>query len=170
MSRDTFGLEKKATPEMLARIMYNPAFDEYVVGTLGNWRIYLCADQRYLGRSYAWWLGKSHVDLMDPSNLPPHELHDLFYNVGRRFKTAVQELWGATHINYAWLGNETPIHRGHGHLHLIPRYFGETPKYLGSDFADPNVGKNYKPSDPRKLSEDVLFQMRDTLRKVMRFA
>lgn len=170
MGRGIPGLEKAAAPETLAKIMYDPAFDEYVVGTFGNWRIYLCANQRYIGRSYAWWLGKSHVDLMDPSSLPPHELHDLFYNVGRRFKTAVQELWGATHVNYAWFGNETRIHRGHGHLHMIPRYFGEAPHFCGLSFADPNIGKNCAPSEPRKLSEDVLFQIRGTLRKAMRFA
>ncbi len=63
------GLEKRATPEELRRILRNPAFDHMELCVFGSWRVYLHEDQRYLGRSYAWWRGTGHIDLMDLSDL-----------------------------------------------------------------------------------------------------
>lgn len=165
------GLENPATPEEVQRILHNPAFEKYMIGTIGSWRLYVHPrDQRFLGRCYAWWMGKKHVDLMDPSCLSDDEVKDLWLNVTRRYRAAVHNLWGATHVNYAWLGNETRIHRGHGHLHMIPRYFGEAPHFCGLNFADPRVGEDYRPSEPFTPSDDILSRIRDSLRKELGLA
>ncbi|MDE1919222.1 MAG: hypothetical protein KGH56_00830 [Patescibacteria group bacterium] len=164
------GLENPATPEEVRRILHNPAFDEYVIGTTGRWRVYLnIRDQRFLGRCYAWLVNGKHADLLDLGDLSEEEAQSLF-GIVRRFRTAVENLWGATHVNYGWLGNETRIHRGHGHLHMTPRYFGGAPSFCGLSFPDPCIGKNSASSFPLKPGEEVLLPIRDALRKEMKLA
>jgi hypothetical protein len=168
-------LVEPASPQERDRLKRDPAFDRYLIGTIGTWSLYLHRDQRYLGRSYAWWQGGSHIDLMDFSDLTGRESKTLLYEVIPRFRKAVKDLWGATHVNYAWLGNEVHAHRGHGHMHLIPRYFDAVPTLFSGTasarrFPDPNVGRNYAPYDRLVLDDVLLDLIKNDLRSAMAFA
>jgi len=158
------GLEKRVTAAESRRLAHDPRFDDTLIGIYGNWRIYLNADQRYLGRSYAWWAGRHHIDLMDISDLLPRDRDELFETIVGSFRSAVANLWGSTHVNYAWLGNETEHHRGHGHLHMIPRYFGKQPQFAGESFPDLAIGKNYAPYEPYRAAEPIRNAIRDVLK------
>jgi diadenosine tetraphosphate (Ap4A) HIT family hydrolase len=167
-------LAEPVSPEERDRLKRDPEFDRYLIGIIGAWSLYLNRDQRYLGRSYAWWQGGSHMDLMDLSDLTGRESKALLTEIAPRFKGAVKALWGATHVNYAWLGNEVNVHRGHGHMHLIPRYFDTVPtafpdKVYARKFPDPNVGRNYAPYDRLVLDDAQLDLIKDELRGAMGF-
>ena len=149
--------------------VHDPAYDTHFLAIYGNWMLFLNKDQRYLGRSYAWWVG-GHVDRMDISQLPIADMYDLFHGVTRAFSAAVAEAWGATHVNYSWLGNEVDKHGGHGHLHLVPRYFKRSPIIGSETFPDLHIKKNWAlEGGPRLVTGLVLPQILTLLRNALVF-
>ena len=159
------GLENPATPEELERILRSAAFRTLAVVRTPYWRVFLNRDQRYLGRCYAWYLG-GHADLQNAIDLPSAASKEFWERIAPKFSRGVTRIWGATHVNYAYLGNETHIHRGHAHWHLIPRYFNGTPKFFDTDFGDQRIGRNYTPREPLILPEAKLIEIRDVLRSM----
>ena len=146
--------------------IHNRAYDEKLVAIYGNWPIYLNIDQRYLGRCYAWWSG-GHVGCMDFSEIPLADLSD-FSELAGAFSGAVKSLWGATQVNYAWLGNEVEKHKGHGHFHMVPRYSKQDPSLNERIFPDPAIGKKYwvsnglqvlTPAEVRQVQEALCSKM-----------
>jgi diadenosine tetraphosphate (Ap4A) HIT family hydrolase len=82
------------------------------------------------------------------------------------YEAAMQELWQPDHMNYTWLGNLFHLHKGHGHMHLIPRY--KDPRtFAGMDFADTRWGNNYVPYPQEAAPMDVRLAIRDALRDVL---
>ncbi|MDP3646126.1 MAG: hypothetical protein Q8R25_03490, partial [bacterium] len=119
--------------------------------------------QRYLGRSYVWL--KRPGEMQRLSELADNEKLELFV-IMREYEMALERLWQPNHMNYAWLGNDTDIHDGHGHMHMIPRY-RKLRVFAHLVYIDENWKKNYVPYEPHKPTEEVLFKIRDALRGVI---
>ena len=144
-----------------AHLNKSPEFAKLAIYAQSYWTLYLNADQRYLGRSYLW-LNSKHRDFHQLDELSANEQHELF-QLMRRFRKCVERLWRADSINCAWLGNEAGKHRGHGHMHLIPRY-ATPPKFLSRSFPDERYGKNYQPYTKLILEDADLFRIRDAIK------
>lgn len=115
------------------------------------WRLYLNENQHLLGRAYLW-LTSRHVDFHPFDDLNEEELRELCLLTGL-YRGATQRLWGAALLNVQWWGNEAfgqYGHRGHGHLHLVPRYT-DVVEFDGARYPDVRFGKNYHPYEPNKL-------------------
>ena|SRR3989344_1271231 len=116
-------------------------------------------NQRYLGRSYAWLNRPGEMQRL--SEITDEESSELRL-IMRDYEAAVARLWSPDHMNYLWLGNEFHNHKGHGHMHFVPRY--ESPRqYQQVTFTDENWGKNYVPHTQFSLSRTVLVAIRKAL-------
>lgn len=119
------------------------------------WKVGLHSNQFYLGRCVV--VLKRHVDdLLDVTEEERGELFD----ITKRLRDTVRELFNVDMFNYAAFGNEV----GHTHLHFIPRY--QTKRdFLGVIFEDKNWGKNYAPYDRNfSISQEVKLAIRDKIR------
>ncbi len=137
-------------------------FEAFEIWDGNIWRLYLNEDQRYLGRSYVW-LSSRHVDFHQLAHITPGEWEEL-QMIMRTFRSAVLSLWDADLINCAWLGNEYAKHRGHGHMHLVPRYH-RVPTFEGREYPDERFGSDYKPYKRLKLPEQELLSIVDAVRR-----
>lgn len=146
------------------RIINNPDYVHLSIAQNDCWRLYLHDDQYYLGRAYAW-LVTRHVDLHRMTDLTPAE-HLSLFSMCRKYEHVLDRLFQPAMVNDAWLGNVITEHRGHGHLHLIPRY-ARPVTHLGITFIDEQWGKNYAPNPSRTLPEATLFKICDTLKMQM---
>ncbi len=148
-------------------LIQSPQYVHFLISEYRPWRLYLHADQRYLGRCYAW-LGDRHVDLHRYELLSADERENLD-DLVHKHSHAVRKLWKPDLINYAWLGNEVTVHRGHAHMHFIPRYH-DAPEFCGKKFIDYQFGKNYAPYEAFDPGHDVLMAIRDVLRSEIGYA
>lgn len=149
------------SPEEAERLCLSEEYTPLRVTTVWYpWALYLHQDQRYLGRCYAW-LESRHVDLHSFGSLNAQE-RGVFFELLRAYEKAVTALWDPALINCAWLGNEIESHRGHGHMHFIPRY-AVAPSWNGRTFEDRQFGRNYAPYKKRRLSAPELSRLRQTL-------
>jgi diadenosine tetraphosphate (Ap4A) HIT family hydrolase len=147
-----------------AGITHNPEFDQYLIAPGDGWNLYLHPNLRYLGRAYLWSLHHSDLDRL--SRLAPHWLTALMA-CARAYEEALHQLWRPDHMNYTWLGNEVEAHRGHGHLHLIPRY--ATPRRFGNrTYVDENWGRNPSPCNRVVLSAAEIAELVATLRQALK--
>lgn len=121
-----------------------------------HWTVYLHDNQCYLGRVYIWSKRDGLVDLLDMTEEEQRE----FFDVGRKVKKAIAELFNPDLMNYASLGNVST----HLHMHVIPRY-QSTRTFEGNTFIDERWGKNYAPYDKDfKIPEETLFRIRDAIK------
>lgn len=135
-------------------------FEQYRLRSYTHWHLFLNKNQYHLGRAYAWL--KTHQDLMPFSSLRPVELVEL-QRIETDLREACRLAWGRPDlINMEWLGNEYGTHRGHGHMHFIPRY-KDTPFFDGNAFPDPQFGAR-SPYAKLALSEEKLQLITTTLR------
>ncbi|MDO8467567.1 MAG: hypothetical protein Q7S56_01300 [Nanoarchaeota archaeon] len=133
-------------------------FDKFILRHFNNWELYLHEAQfPYLGRTYAW-AKREDADLI--TQMTSEETSELFTSVIPLWDSAMQEFLGENYSrpNVAILGNTTP----HLHAHLIPRLTKPINKF-GIEFIDPNPKGNYAPYEKRKLSEELLMEIKDTL-------
>ena len=140
-------------------------FAENVLAEYVSWRLYLHTDQCYLGRAYLWYSGslKKHKDNHDFSDLNFVERTEM-QSVLERYRRALNALWQPDLVNYCWLGNEVSLHRGHGHLHIVPRY--AAPRAFGGvEFLDKNWGKNYTPHPKPEYPRELILSIRNALKK-----
>jgi diadenosine tetraphosphate (Ap4A) HIT family hydrolase len=152
------------TKEIERDLLESPKFARFLIFDYRPWSLFLFRDQRYLGRAYAW-LTSRHVDLHPYTDLDRDErenLEDLISIYG----DAVRKLWKPDLINLAWFGNEIHLHRGHGHMHFIPRY-NDTPTFDGVSFPDRHFGRNYAPYDKYEPCEERLMKIRDAFREAI---
>ena len=137
---------------------------QWIIKEYQYWTLLLNDDQRYLGRAYVWLVREGGMQRFS-------EITDVEYTelriVMREYENALKELWDPDFMNYAWLANLFSEHGGHGHLHLIPRY-QDSRTFAGIDFVDGRWGKNFSPYEALKPSEEILIQLRDALKGIMR--
>lgn len=159
-------MNRPPTEEEIRTILDNPAYRRWKIAEYEHWALYLNAnDQMLLGRAKAW-LSGHHLDRMSFSELTPDELCELVYTVMSEYEQAVRRCWpGVTTVNAEWLGNATKHHRGHGHLHLIPRYAGKV-DFAGMTFFDPDPEKR-RTTERLTVSEDTLEQIRFALKSAI---
>jgi diadenosine tetraphosphate (Ap4A) HIT family hydrolase len=110
------------TKEREAELLTSPAYEKFVLRKYQYWTLYLSDNQSHFGRAYAW-LTSRHWDLHPLFDLTPSELAELMH-ILREYSLAVGLVMNYVPelINCEWLGNEFHLHRGHGHMHFIPRY------------------------------------------------
>lgn len=160
MANTKFSLPE-AEPGEIERLERNPGYAWLRLHSDGAWGLFLHLDQRYLGRAYVW--HNRHTDMARFMGLSLCEMLKL-QEVASLYERTLERLWQPDHINYAWLGNEFASHRGHGHLHIIPRYVSER-VFDGRTYLDENWGRNYAPYQPRRALAYELCGIRDALRK-----
>jgi diadenosine tetraphosphate (Ap4A) HIT family hydrolase len=136
------------------------AYTKWIIKEYTYWTLLLNDDQRYLGRAYVWLVREGGMQRF--SEITNEEYAELRV-VMREYEVALKRLWAPDFMNYAWLANLISSHGGHGHLHLIPRY-KDARSFAGIEFIDGRWGKNFSPSEEFKPSEDVLAQIRDSLK------
>lgn len=123
-----------------------------------SWAVYLHEDQSYLGRTYVALNRGGDNEELDPFlDTDPGERFE-FIEVVDSIKTALDELYQPTRLNYANLRNTWH----HCHWHVIPRYEG--PDFgrrtvSGLDFHDMNPGRNYAPSPKHDVPPKIFSQI-----------
>jgi len=137
------------------------SYTSFILKEYRYWTLLLNDDQRYLGRAYAWLVREGEMQRM--SQLSIEELKELQL-VMKEYESVLDTLWKLDHMNYAWLGNHFIGHKGHGHMHIIPRY-KEKRIFEDVDFVDGRWGKNYSPHEEFKLPQEALFRVRDILKE-----
>ncbi|HEX5774456.1 MAG TPA: hypothetical protein VFY28_00625 [Candidatus Paceibacterota bacterium] len=140
----------------------DPRYEDLVIYDGLSWKLYLNEDQRYLGRAYVW-LKSCHRDFHQLGDLNPDDLEELM-RILRTYHATVRDLWNADTLNYGWLGNEYHMHRGHGHMHVVPRY-AAPPEFGGREYPDERWGQDYKPYDKLKLPRNELLSITDELKE-----
>ena len=136
---------------------------KWIIKEYTYWTVMLNEDQRYLGRTCAWLVREGGMQRF--SEITDEEMSELRILM-REYESAVVKLWQLDFMNYAWLANLISEHGGHGHMHLVPRY-KEARTFAGVQFVDGRWGKNFSPSQEFRPSEEVLIQLRDTLRNTI---
>ncbi len=129
------------TPEREALLIQDPKHEHLRLGRFNCWDLYLHGgNQSQFGRAYAW-ITTRHVDMHEFENVGLHEIRDLQWVVAS-YRAALADIakQPLQIVNCEWLGNEVEVHRGHGHMHLIPR-FSMPNLWQGIEYLDLNIGK-----------------------------
>ncbi|KND51276.1 MAG: hypothetical protein ABA06_03130 [Parcubacteria bacterium C7867-001] len=130
------------TPEREKELIESPAFKHLLVKEYSHWSLYLSDNQSHLGRAYAW-LTTRHVDVHPLYDLLPRENSELQWIMKEHRRATATIIGYPDLVNYEWLGNEFDKHRGHGHMHFIPRYSNWV-KFKERLHVDVNFGKRSK--------------------------
>ena len=146
-------LSRLPTEDELDDILNSPLYAPWTLKEYEFWSLRLNKEKQELpGRSVAWL--KRHCDRMTLSDLTEAELHELTYTIIPEFTQAMRAWTPLLVVNVEWLGNEVHRHRGHGHMHLTPR-FSEAFTVSGREFID--LSPNTRKSNPKlTLPEDEL--------------
>lgn len=150
------------TFEQERELLRSEEFDYVKVERFTSWTMYINPNQYHLGRAYLW-LNTRHVDFHPREELTDYEEHEL--KVLMKFhRRVVTHLWRPDLIEAVWVGDGYEKHRGHGHLHLIPRY-AMPPKILDFGrpwlvFSDEEFGRNFSVEKERLLESRQLEHIR----------
>lgn len=129
-----------------------------------SWILFLSENQADFGRAYVW--SRRHVDMHQFDDVSVRDIEQLQCILGD-YREALGSVLGREPdtINCEWLGNEVALHRGHGHMHFIPRY------------ADPVSFDEYLTRDTRfgkrslyankELPEEFIRRFRNALREAL---
>lgn len=139
-------------------------YDYLIIRNYRYWRLYLFKDQTYLYRCYVW-LTDGHTDLQQRPDLKSWHAKELDCIV-RDVHEALTLLSQPDMVNEFYGGNEYRHHRGHAHVHLIPRYF-TPPVFDGEEFLDKRFGSNYSPYKKRKFPKKTLLRIRDSFKEAL---
>jgi len=119
------------------------------------WDVFLHEDQTVIGRIYFWYKEEGIIDLLDTTEEAILE----FYNLAKKFKGSLVNLFKSDMFNYLALNNNTR----HLHIHMIPRY-SEKVEQFGFVFEDNNFGKSYKRNPDFKIDEEILIKIKETIK------
>lgn len=152
---------RPATKEETALILNHPKYEPWVLATYDYWKVYLnIRDPSLFGRAYAWYTPE-HIDRMQLYEIEREHLDELIYRIIPQHRLALGQFRRPLAINCEWQGNETDEHRGHGHMHLLPRYAG--PVHFGQlVFTDPNPTRRHVPRK-MELSREQMLDIVDVL-------
>ena len=123
------------------------------------WDIYVHKNQGYLGRCVVWCKRKEALDLTDAT---PEEQKE-FFLILRYLKEASKKVFQPDWFNYSFLGNETR----HLHAHVIPRY-AKPKTFMNIVFEDKLYGHNYKTDHNFKTSVELLSEVKNRLKSVIK--
>ena len=123
------------------------------------WDIYVHENQGYLGRCVIWCKREDALDLADTTSEEQKELFLILRYLREALKKVFQPDW----FNYSFLGNETR----HLHAHLVPRY-AKPKTFMNIVFEDKLYGHNYKTDHNFKTSAELLNEVQDRLKLVMK--
>jgi len=133
-------------------------YSQFLIKEYKYWSVYIHENQSYLGRCVIWCKREDALDLTDAT---PEEQSELFL-ILNDFRIAMVNIFNPDWLNYYFLGNETR----HLHGHLIPRY-AKSVEFMGVVFEDKLWGHNYKTDKDFKISQNVLFAIKDKIKKVI---
>lgn len=133
---------------------------QYDVKRYKYWTLRVEEKQRYLGQAVAWL--EREGDMQRLSSLTKEERAELWDVVLPEYEKAIEVLWHPDHLNYSWLGNLFNLHKGHGHMHLIPRY-KDSRIFAGMQFEDNRWGTIYFPYGQDPAPKEVVLAVRDAL-------
>ncbi len=139
----------------MQRVITPPQFQPFILKEYTHWTLLLNEKQRYLGRAVVWLARPG--DMQRFSALTKDELFELQL-ITQAYERALDAMgWKPDHMNYAMLGNLIDEHKGHGHMHLIPRYeSAHRPVFMGVTFEDDRWAKNCTPETPMNVAPDIL--------------
>lgn len=133
-------------------------YEQLKIETFPSWTLYLHKEQYpYLGRCYA---AAIRPEAEHIAQITGPEASELNCYITPLWYQTVQKLYQADWPNLAILGNEWR----HLHAHLIPRYFSPR-NFYGYEFIDPQPNKNYAPYPKKELPLELLFKIRDDIKK-----
>lgn len=125
------------------------------------WTLLLHERQRYLGRAVVW-LARAG-DMQRFSGLLPEELLKL-RDITQEYEAVLDKLgFKPDHMGYSMLGNEMHLHKGHGHMHVVPRYKGPR-EFKGVTFVDDRWGSNHSPEMHFDLEPGIRVALIETLK------
>lgn len=131
-------------------------YEIFKIKSYNQWDLYLHKEQfPYIGRCYA---ASKRSNAHSIINITPDESLELTGVIIPAWFDAVTKLYKATWPNVAILGNDWR----HLHAHLIPR-FDNSGVYHGIKFTDPQPTKNYAPYPRMRISDEILFEIRDEI-------
>ena len=133
-------------------------YEVYLIKEFIHWKLYLHIDQYpFLGRCYAW-ATRPEADVI--TDMLASEREDLFHSVIPEWDRVIKKLYNHNRPNLSILGNESP----HLHAHFITRYWNPVTFY-DIEFVDPNPKGDYAPYEEREIEENILFEIRDTIKE-----
>ncbi len=138
--------------------------EDYLITETRYWRVVLCENQEYLGRSYVT-LKRHSPNLSELTKEEWLDLKTLITTLEAAFKKA----FNATYFNWACSMNDAYKHQPaypHVHWHLRPRYTHEV-KFVGMVFKDPEFGHHYTRVKDRilNLPEKQLLKIAEEVKK-----
>jgi len=101
-------------------------------------------------------LNRHVVDLFEVKE----EEKDELFEIMRKLRNAVKDLFKPDLFNYASLGNQVQ----HLHVHLVPRY-KEKIIFENIEFGDENWGRNFSPHGEQKLPQSILNKLREQIKQ-----
>ncbi|MBI2105726.1 hypothetical protein HYT56_02715 [Candidatus Woesearchaeota archaeon] len=125
------------------------------IADFNYWEINLHEDQAYLGRSVIWSRRDGDIDFLDMNDYE----RDEFFDIGKILRESLRKSFRPDRMNYASFAKTT----NHLHVHVIPRY-KHPREFCGVKFIDRNYRKNYAPYQPFIPNDEVLIEIRDTIK------
>ena len=131
-------------------------YEKFKIKEYKHWIVYLHDKYYagYLGSMYIWAKREGDRDIIDMTKEEKEE----FFNIGRKVKKALKELFNPGRFNYAALQNVSH----HLHVHVVPRY--ESPRmFAGREFVDEEWGGPLK--EPAfNIPEETVLKIRNAIR------
>ncbi len=131
-------------------------FSQFLIKKYKYWSVYIYKNQTYLGRCYVWCNRENVFDLTEIKEKEREELFIILTSI----KKTLTDLFSPDLFNYAFLGNAT--RQLHGHL--VPRY-KDSREFEGIIFKDKLWGNRYDSDDNFKISDQVLFKIKEKIKK-----
>lgn len=120
------------------------------------WTLGVHSNQGYLGRCVVWCKREDALDMTDATKAEQDEL----FMILREIRSALSKAFSPDWMNYGFLGNEMR----HLHGHIIPRY-SKSVAFQNVKFEDKLYGKHYKTDAKFVIPYEVLFAIRDEIKK-----
>lgn len=143
-------------------------FEKNLIAEYRFFFLFANPDQRLIGRCYAW--QKRSGDMQDFGDLSKFEWDDIQIII-YLWSRAMRKLFQMTHPNYEWLGNEFVDHKGHGHLHMTPRYAAPV-TFAGETFVDhfslTKGGRPHREPPPGEPAFEKRFLPSDTMQQLIK--
>lgn len=135
-------------------------YEQFKIKQFDLWDLYLHKNQfPYLGRCYALTIRENADSITD---ITKEEAEELFSLIIPSWQRSVSELYGKSHPNVAFMGNDWH----HLHAHLIPRF--QYAKHIyGIDFIDPNPKGNYSPYPKKEILLEILLKIKEDIGQII---